>query len=245
MSIAPALNRTTPRLTAPFFEIGPKNLLRLPELVLLAQAAETVGRASGVTVVLSVPVPLISSVRAAAPGILVFAQDMHADEPGASVGRTIAEALADAGASGVLLNHDSNPLEPSVLPTVVRRAHSNGLLTMVCAGTEPEVLQVAALRPATVLFEPPELIGASGQAARPWIEPIDAQVHQREPGVLMMHAGGVASADDVYSIMRAGAAGTGSTSGILQADLPVEAMTAFIQAAREGFDARRREGRSS
>ena len=225
-----------PTVSAPFFELGPKNLLRLPEVIEVGEAAQRAGAQHGVAVVLTVPTALIAQTQAALPGIFVFAQTMDIDEPGASVGRDIAESLVDAGARGVMLGHDSNPLEPAALALAVERAAANGLMTMVCAGSDEQALAIAELAPTIILSEPPQLIGGAGGTERPWIRGIDALVRDAAPGVLMMHAGGVGSPEDARRIMRLGAAGTGSTSGVLRADSPALAVGEFIAAVRFGFD---------
>jgi triosephosphate isomerase (TIM) len=223
-------------LTAPFFEFGPKNLLRLPEIVDVAAAAQDAGARCAVTVVVTVPTALIAPVRAAVPGVRVFAQGVDVDEPGPSVGRVTAESLVDAGAHGVLLNHASNPLDHDRLRCSLRRAHANALMTMVCAGTEQEVRSLLPLRPTTVLFEPPDLIGDAGGVDRPWIRRVDDEVRATAPDVLVMHAGGVGAPEDAYLIMRGGADGTGSTSGVLRDGTPARAVGRFIEALRRGFD---------
>ena len=131
--------------------------------------------------------------------MFVFAQEMEADRPGSSVGCTIPEALVDAGAHGIMLNHDSNPVPPGALPAMISRAQENGLLTMACA-----------------------VIGEAARVA---------------PNVLMMHAGGVATVADAERIMRAGAHGTGATSGVVLSEDPRRAAEHFIAATRVGFDA--------
>ena len=234
--------RAVARLTAPFFEIGPKNLLRLPEIIEVAVAAQDAGDRSGVSVIVTVPTALIAPVRAAAPGVLVFAQTMDIDEPGPSVGRVTAESLVDAGAQGVMLDHADNPLEPDRLHYAIRRAHANDLMTMVCAGGDDEVRRLLPLRPTIILFEPPDLIGHTGGSDRPWIRHIDAEVRAAAPDVLMMHAGGVGTPSDVHQIMRSGAAGTGSTSGVLRDESPTRAAGRFISAARQGFDNHENQG---
>jgi triosephosphate isomerase len=223
-------------LTAPFFEIGPKNLLRRTELEELARAAGAAAIESGVTVVLTVPTALISPIADLGSGILVFAQGMDVDSPGTSVGRVTAESLVDAGADGVMLNHDSNPLDDETLARTVSRAHSVGLQTIVVAGTTEDAVRFAALGPSAVLFEPPELIGTAGDAPRHWIIAANDAVRRAHPAVLMMHAGGVSSPDIARLIMATGADGTGSTSGVLTAEDPGAAARLFIAADRAGWD---------
>ena len=226
-----------PPLQSPFFEIGPKNLLRLPDIITVATAAAQAGRDHGVSVILTVPTALIAQVHAAVPDVFVFAQEMGAEEQGPSVGRTTAESLMDAGADGVMLNHVGHPLEPVLLTRTMQRAERAGLLTMVCADTDEQAVEVARRGPTIVLYEPPALIGGSGAGERPWIRPATQQVTQAAPGVLVMHAGGVAGPRDAYEIMRSGAHGTGSTSGVLQAPSPQLAARLFIEATREGYEA--------
>lgn len=228
-----------PALHAPFFEIGPKNLLRLPEIVAVAEAAASAGEHHGVSVILTVPTALIAPVRTAVPGVLVFAQGVDDDEPGGSVARVLPEALADAGAHGVMLNHDASPLAPAALARAIRRAQDNGLMTMVCAGDDESVMGLVDLAPTIVLYEPPTLIGSTESTDRPWIPEIDRTVAECAPDILMMHAGGVSRPDDAFVIMRAGARGTGSTSGVLRAESPAVAAEEFIAATRRGFDAHR------
>ena len=89
------------RLSGPFFEIGPKNLLRRAELEGLARAAGAAGYDCGVSVILTVPTALIAPIHDLRSGVLTFAQAMAPDPPGDSMGRVIAETLVDAGAAGV------------------------------------------------------------------------------------------------------------------------------------------------
>jgi triosephosphate isomerase len=223
-------------IKAPFFEIGPKNLLRLPEIVAVSIAAEQAGAAHGVCPIVTVPTALIAPVKAAAPGAFVFAQGMDTEGLGPSVGRVTPESLIDAGADGVMLNHNANPLAPAELELSINRAAQTGLLTMVCAGDEEAVWQLLPLRPTIVLFEPPDLIGHIGGAPRPWIARVNKRARNVAPEVLMMHAGGVGTSEDAYQIMRSGADGTGSTSGVFNTESPVTAVKSFIAAARRGFD---------
>lgn len=224
-------------LTAPFFEIGPKSFLRRPQLELLARSAGDAAARSDMTVVMTVPTALIAPLAELGSGVLLFAQVMDATPLGSAMGAVTAESLVDAGADGVMLNHDSSPLDFDTLKRSVAKARALGLETIVCAASEDEAVRFAALGPTAVLFEPPALIGTTGDVPRPWIAQANTAVHGRHPDVLMMHAGGVSSPGIARSIMAAGADGTGSTSGILAADRPTVAARDFIAAARAGWDA--------
>jgi triosephosphate isomerase (TIM) len=223
-------------LSGPFFEIGPKNLLRRAELEGLARAAGAAGSDYGVSVILTVPTALIAPIHDLDSGVLPFAQAMAPDQPGTSMGRVIAETLVDAGAAGVMLNHASNPLDPPTLAVAVERARSTGLQTIVCANTDGEAVPVARLGPTAILLEPPALIGTAGPVARDWIAPANQAVRRVAPAVLMMHAGGVSSPSIAEAIMAAGADGTGSTSGVIGAADPLSAARSFIAATRAGWD---------
>jgi triosephosphate isomerase (TIM) len=224
---------------APFFEIGPKNLLRRPELhKLLAVAqlhSQQYRQQYGVCVIATLPVTEIEPARPLFPDLHLFAQHMDPDRPGSSVGRVIAEALADAGADGVMLNHADHQLPPDQVAAAVERARANGLLTLVCAADEPEAAAIAALAPDILLYEPRAMIGHGGGARRPWIPPVNALVGAIAPGTLLMHAGGIATPEDARDVIRAGAAGTGATSAIVNARDPSEIIDGFLGAVRDAW----------
>jgi triosephosphate isomerase (TIM) len=69
-----ASGREQAGLFGPFFEIGPKNLLRRAELEGLARAAGAAGFDYGVSVILTVPTALIAPIHDLHSGVLPFAQ---------------------------------------------------------------------------------------------------------------------------------------------------------------------------
>jgi triosephosphate isomerase len=223
-------------ITAPVFEIGPKNLLRRGEIEAVATAAARAGEQHGVTVLITVPTALVAPIHDLGTGVRVLAQGMDVDGLGPSMNRVTAEALADAGADGVMLNHDADPLDDETLALALARAGELGLQTVVCAGTQQDAVRFAALSPTVVLFEPPTLIGTGGTGRRDWVGPSTEAVHRAGDGVLAMHAGGVSSPEVAEALMAAGADGTGSTSGVLEATDPGAAALAFIAATRSGWD---------
>jgi triosephosphate isomerase (TIM) len=226
----------TARLFSPFFEVGPKNFLRQGELRNLLHAAEVASIREQVAMIVTLPAVEIEAAKRLFPGVLIFAQHMDLDRVGSSVGRVIAEALADAGADGVMLNHAQRPLGKGEIIVAIERAKENGLLTMVCARDDAEALSLAEFAPDILLYEPPSLIGHSGGAARPWISEIDMRVSAINPAIKMMHAGGIGTPIDAQNVMRQGAAGTGATSAIVLAPDRVAALDALVAATRAGWN---------
>jgi triosephosphate isomerase len=223
-------------IRVPFFEIGPKNLLRRPELHKLLAVAQLHSQQYGVSLIATLPVTEIEPARLLFPDIHVFAQHMDPDMPGSSVGRIIAEALADAGADGVMLNHADHQMRLDQVAAAVERAKANGLMTLACAADERDVASIAALSPDILLYEPRAMIGHGGGARRPWIPQINALVRAISPRTLIMHAGGVATPDDARNVIRAGALGTGATSAIVKAHDRSEVIEGFLSAVRDAWD---------
>jgi triosephosphate isomerase len=223
-------------LRAPFFEIGPKNLLRKGELLDLCEIAELVSAEENVTVVVTVPATDIESIASRFPGLVVAAQHMDADPLGTSVGRTIAEALLDAGADGVMLNHSAHPLTEQELIATAARAREVGLFAIGTAGTAEELSTALTAKVDVVLYEPVELIGKRVRSERPWIEGINHDVRNTNPATLMMHAGGISAAADAFEVMRAGADGTGATSAVVLALDPEWALRGMLRSVRRGWE---------
>ena len=101
------------------------------------------------------------------------------------------------------------------------RATSAGLQTIVCAGTQEDAVRVrrAAVRPSCSSSRRSSSAPAAA-GPRDWIGPSTEAVHRAGHDVLAMHAGGVSSPAVAEAIMAAGADGTGSTSGVLNATDP-------------------------
>jgi triosephosphate isomerase (TIM) len=225
-------------ISAPFFEIGPKTFLDRAELLELVDVAAAASVRYDVAVILTPPALDIEAVKAAGPDLAVFAQAMDAAHPGRSTGAILPEALAAVGADGVTLNHAERPLDEGTLRRAIDRAREAGLVTMVCADDVGQAKQYASWEPDMILVEPHELIGTAGKRLRPSIPGVNAAVAHVNPDVLVMHSGGIADEQDVRAIVSQGAAGTGSTTAIVQATERQTLTTRMIRAVREGWEAR-------
>ena len=225
-------------ITPPFFEIGPKAFLYGQKVLDLARHAEAISQKYQVPIIFTPQSVDLYRVAQACPRLLVFAQHMDALPVGRGVGSVLPEAVKDAGAAGVLLNHAEKPLSLDVIDATIRRADEVGLATLVCAGSMKEVKAVAAMTPNIVLAEAPELIGTGvrGDDDQKAIGLINEAVRQINPAVHVLHGAGITDEKDVYTIIASGAEATGSTSGIIKAQNPFDMLERMIKAVREAWN---------
>src|SRR6056297_1643504 len=123
----------------------------------VATAARDVAEASGVRIAVS---PQAADLRRVADtGVETWAQHVDPNDYGSHTGSTLAEAVAEAGAAGTLINHSEKRLKLADVDGSVRAAERAGLETCVCANNPAQIGAAAALGPDAVAVEPPELIG--------------------------------------------------------------------------------------
>lgn len=230
-------------INKPFFEIGPKTYLYGKEAVELAVEADRLCEKYGVDIIFTAQYTDIEPISRATKYIKVFAQHMDPIYPGRGVGAVLPEAVKAAGAVGVLLNHAEKPLTMEVLTQSIKRADEVGLATLVCAGSSGEGAAIACLNPDIILAESPALIGTGVRSPQDMeeIAKINHAIHQVNPNILILHGAGITDEKDVYEIIIAGADATGSTSGIIKAEKPLEMMEKMIASVAEAWKIRKKE----
>ncbi len=226
------------KIQVPFFEVGPKAFLYGKELLRLARHADLLCEKYQVQIIFTpqyVDIPILANET---KRIFVFAQHMDAIEVGRGVGSVLPEALKEAGASGVLLNHYEKRLPLDDLEKAITRANVVGLATMVCADTLEDSALVAQMHPNIIIAEPPELIGIGkrNQEHQQAIQEINSTIWTIDPQIRVLHGAGISCGQDVYDVIAAGAQGTGSTSGIFLSNDPFRILEEMIQAVREAWD---------
>lgn len=231
------------KMKAPFFEFGPKTYIWGDRAVEMAKTMDKLSAKYDVDAIFTAQYTDLERIRRHTERIFVFAQHMDVVHPGIGIGAVLPEALAECGVSGVMLNHEERQLTIAGLHQTVRRADEVGLITLVCSGNCEEAKMAACLSPNIVLVENPDLIGKKTRTEEELklIIEINNQIHSINKDVLIMHAAGIRSPEDVYNVILAGADGTGSTSAIAKADNPEYMLEAMMCKAREAWDERIRK----
>ncbi|WP_248897609.1 triose-phosphate isomerase [Haloplanus halobius] len=197
--------------------------------VAVAEAARDVAESSGVRIAVAPQTAHLD--RVAATGVETWSQHVAPIEHGSHTGHTLAEAVADAGATGTLLNHSERRLRLADIDAGLDAAERADLETVVCANNPDQVGAVAALDPDAVAVEPPELIGGdvSVSTADPGIvEGAVAAADAVDPDVDVYCGAGVSTGDDLAAAADLGARGVLLASGVAKADDPRAALEALV-----------------
>ena len=226
------------KITAPFFEIGPKSYLYGDDILALAQAADAASEKYQVDIIFTCPVVDIRRVRENTKYIHVFAPHMDPIYPGRGLADTLPESLVAAGADGVMLNHVEKPLTQEVLAQTIARAKEVGLTSIVCADSMADASRIAALKPDIIVAEPSELIGTGVSVGPEYVEAATKCVKDVDPDILVLTAAGIANGTDVYNTIIAGADATGSSSGVAKAQDRAAMVDEMIAAVRKAWDQR-------
>jgi len=207
------------------------NLKAYPcEPVAVAEAAAAVDADTDATVAVAPQAAHLD--RVAATGVETWAQHISPVAHGSHTGSTLAEAAAEAGATGTLLNHSECRLTLADIDAALDAAARAGLETVVCANNPAQVAAAAALGPDAVAVEPPELIGTGtpvSGADPEVVEDAVAAAESVDPGVDVYCGAGISTGEDVVAARELGADGVLLASGVAKAEDPRAALEDLVE----------------
>ena len=195
----------------------------------IATVAHEVADESGVRIAVAPQTAHLE--RVAETGVETWAQHVSPVEHGSHTGSALAEAVADAGAVGTLINHSEKRLKLANVDGAVAAAERAGLETVVCANNPEQVGAAAALGPDAVAVEPPELIGGDvsvSQADPDIVEDAVAAAEAVDDSVDVLCGAGVSTGEDLDAADDLGAKGVLLASGVAKADDPRAALSGLV-----------------
>jgi triosephosphate isomerase len=197
--------------------------------VAVATAARDVAEESGVRIAVAPQTAHLAAV--AETGVETWAQHVSPVGHGSHTGSTLAEAVADAGATGTLLNHSENRVKLASIDGALEAAERADLETVVCANNPGQVGAAAALGPDAVAVEPPELIGTGTPVSKADPDVVTGAVAAAErvaDDVDVFCGAGISTGEDVTAAADLGASGVLLASGVAKADDPRAALHALV-----------------
>lgn len=227
---------TSYKIRAPFFEVGPKCIMWGEKMLKLAKAIDKIAYKYDLDVILTPQYTDIRLIAENTENLHIYAQHMDPLYPGRGLGSVLPEAVKEAGAIGVMLNHAEKHLSLETIRETIKRADEVGLATIVCADSVEEVSQIAKMGPNLIVAEPTELIGTGVASDMKYVVDTIESVRNINPDIMVLQGAGISSADDVANVIRAGAQATGCTSGIMKAQNPEAAAEEMLWALRKTWD---------
>lgn len=199
----------------------------------LAKIAESVAKEERASIALVVQAADLRAV-ASAVKLPVFAQHIDPVSFGSNTGRTLPEAVKQAGAIGTVLNHAENKCGNDFLRKAIHRAKEAGLIVMACAETLERGKEIASFpeKPELIAVEPPELIGGnvSVSTANPQLilDSVNA-IKEIARGIEVITGAGIKNAADVAKAVQLGTKGVFVASGIIKAADQKRAMLDLVR----------------
>ena len=224
------------KIKEPFFEYGPKCYMYGEVLLNIAKGLDELSEKYDVDVILDVPDTEIRYLAENTKRIHIYSQHMDAIPVGKGMGRSLPEALKDAGAVGVMLNHAEHKLTMEEIEAAIKRADEVGLATMVCADSIDEVKAIAKLSPNILVAEPTELIGTGKPADKEYVDAVIKEIREINPDIKPFPSAGISKGEDCYNIIKAGSSASGCSSAIAKAENPLALAEEMIAAVRKAWD---------
>jgi len=194
--------------------------------------AKTCQEVSSETAVAIIPVVQAADIfRLSSQDLSVWAQHLDDIDFGPNTGQSLAEAIFEAGAKGVILNHSENKLPSQTIGAIIRRSRQLGLKTLVCSESIKEAQEIAPFKPDFLAYEPPELIG--GQASVSSEKQAIIKDFVKEFSFLPLVIGaGIHQGEDIKKGLALGAKGFLVSSNIVLAKNPKKKLLDLVKAIR-------------
>jgi triosephosphate isomerase (TIM) len=153
----------------------------------------------------------------------IWTQKIDAVTFGAHTGAILPEAVVEDGAQGVFINHSEAKLGSlEEIKSVMQRAKSVDLKTLIFAKDMVELTAIAQLSPTYVSYEPPQLIGSTTTSVAQAEPDIIAKAVEvaKSFGLPLIVGAGVHSREDVKKSLELGAVGVAVAKDIMMAEDP-------------------------
>lgn len=229
-------------IKTPTLGINAKSYMWGDDLLEIAKYCEKIAVENDITVTMNVPIVDIYRISLVAPHVIINAQFMDPIESGGTMGGVVAEALADAGADGVILNHASaKPMTLSQLIHAIKYAKRAGLYTFVCADSIEEVEIIASMHPTGIICEQSNLIGTGVVASEEYIHLTTKKIKDYDPNIIVMQGAGIKNGDDIYRNIKNGSESGGGASGVFCSTDPIAKIDDFLNGilrAKKDFGSR-------
>jgi len=161
--------------------------------------------------------------------VKVLAQHVDNVEFGRGTGKTLAKAVKENKAKGVLLNHSEDKMELKDIKGCIEKCKALKLITVVCCAKLSEAKQIIEFKPDYLAYEVPELIGTGNSISKTSPGLIQRFVKIVGKDAIPLCGAGITVNEDYKAAIKLGTKGVLVASGITKADRPGRAMKDLIK----------------
>lgn len=224
------------KIRTPYFEVGVKNYIYGDKVLEMAKFLDATSKKYDIDILYIVPYTEIRRVSENTENLIIIAPYMDTLRPGRGIADVLPEAIKDAGAHGVLMNHCERPMTLAAIKKTIDRANELDLLSFACADSVAEAMAIAQLHPDIINPEPTELIGSGNASGMDYVMEVINAIRTIDSTILVEQAAGITNGDQVYDFICAGSDGAGAGSGIFNAKDPYATADEMIYGVRRACD---------
>jgi triosephosphate isomerase len=162
---------------------------------------------------------------------LVIAQHADAIEPGGYTGHLPLEALKEAGAIGVLINHSEKRIDLTSIEFLVKKSKKLGMISIVCGKDPDECFRLSKFEPDMIAIEPPELIGSGKSVSKYKPESITRTlelVKRTNKKISVICGAGITNEEDVKIAIELGSEGVLVSSSFVKSKDPYATLKSMV-----------------
>ena len=185
----------------------------------LAKTVDAVRQQTGASFAVAPQTPDLYRI-AEATDLPVVAQSVDSTAAGRGNGNISLASVAEAGASGALINHPESQDAFGDVADIVAGCAEHGLESIVCVDSVELGRAAVAFDPDCLLFENPADIASDSALARTEPERVEAfvsMVEAERPETRVLLGGGITTAADVVASLERGADAAGAASAFVDA----------------------------
>ena len=180
--------------------------------------------------------PLITDIKEISKIIITFAQAADPIEPGSYTGHIPVEAIKEAGAHGIIINHSEKRIEKEKVKFLIDKSRKMNITSLVCGISPEECLELSYFKPDIIAIEPPELIGTGMSVSKYKPESIKRTlelVKSHDKKIKVLCGAGISNKEDVEEALKLGSEGILVASSIVRSQYPYEVIYEMAKVLKE------------
>lgn len=158
----------------------------------------------------------------------IFAQHADLEGYGANTGRTTLEALKQAGASGVMINHSEDRADIEQIRKLAKRCKQLQIPMLVCVASLDEAAAASMLKPEYMAYEDPKLIGSGKSVTEEEPDTVLKFAEKMKAKTIALCGAGVSTGLDLVKSLELGCHGVLLASAFVKSSDPEEMIMEFI-----------------